>query len=196
MQRSRLCAVGLVLLALIVSPAFAQFSDRDTLIGIDVGGPVFGIYSGSFEQVLLDDVSIYFRGGYENPEYSLWFSESINEAWDVWSVEGQIGANYYPQNLAPEGLFVGIALRPSYVFAKDGAGAGANKAETFTLGFMTQLGYRFVIGPVVLGPYGRFGYAWAFKELTGLTGDDGDQTLGRFGSGFLIRAGIDVSIAF
>ena len=107
-----------MLLALIVSPAFAQFSDRDTLIGIDVGGPVFGIYSGSFEQVLLDDVSIYFRGGYENPEYSLWFRESINEAWDVWSVEGQIGANYYPQNLAPEGLFVGIALRPSYVFGE------------------------------------------------------------------------------
>ena len=181
-----------MLLALIVSPAFAQFSDRDTLIGIDVGGPVFGIYSGSFEQVLLDDVSIYFRGGYENPEYSLWFSESIIEAWDVWSVEGQIGANYYPQNLAPEGLFVGIALRPSWVSASD----GENAADTFTLGFMTQLGYRFVIGPVVLGPYGRFGYAWPFNELTGLTGDDGDQTLGRFGSGFLLRAGIDVSIAF
>ena len=192
MQRSRLCAVALVLLAFIASPAFAQFSDRDTLIGIDVGGPVFGIYSGSFEQVLLDDVSIYFRGGYENPEYSLWFRESINEAWDVWSVEGQIGANYYPQNLAPEGLFVGIALRPSYVSASD----GDNEADTFTFGFMTQLGYRFVIGSVVVGPYGRFGYAWPFNELTGLTGDDGDQTLGRFGSGFLLRAGIDVSIAF
>ena len=191
MQRSRLCAVLIVLLALVVSPAFAQFSDRDTLIGIDVGGPVFGMYSGSFEQVLLDDVSIYVRGGYENPEYSLWFRESMKEAWDVWSVGGQIGANYYPQNLAPEGPFVGLALRPSYVYASD----GEESAETGTLGFMTQLGYRFVIGSVVLGPYGRFGYSWAFRELSGLD-DDNDEFLARFGTGFLIRAGIDVSIAF
>ena len=193
MQRSRLCAVLVVLLALVVSPAFAQFEDRDTLIGIDVGGPVFGIYSGSFEQVLLDDVSIYVRGGYENPEYSLWFAESINEAWDLWSIEGQIGANYYPQNLAPEGLFAGIALRPAYVYASD----GDDEADTFTLGFMTQLGYRLVLGDsVVIGPYGRFGYAWRFNELTGLDGDDSDGTLANYGFGFLIRAGIDVSIAF
>ena len=181
-----------MLLALVVSPAFAQFSDRDTLIGIDVGGPVFGIYSGSFEQVLLDDVSIYVRGGYQNPEYSLLFRESINKEWDLWSVDMQIGANYYPQNLAPEGLFAGIALRPAYVWASD----GGTEAATFTLGFMTQLGYRFVIGPVVVGPYGKVAHAWVFEPLPDFGGDDDDGTLSGFGSGFLLSAGIDVSIAF
>ena len=189
MQRSRLCAVLVVLLALVVSPLFAQFEDRDTLIGIDVGGPVFGIYSGSFEQVLLDDISIYVRGGYENPEYSLLYRESINEEWDLWSIDGQIGANYYPQNLAPEGAYVGVGVRPAFVRVSD----GDTEAETFTLGFTTQLGYRFVIGPVVFGPYGRMAYAWAFKPLP----DFGDEeTLSGFGSGFLLSAGIDVSIAF
>ena len=192
MQRSRLCAVLIVLLAFVVSPLFAQSPGRDTLIGIDVGGPVFGMYSGSFEQVLLDDVSIYVRGGYENPKYSLWFAESINEAWEVWSIEGQVGANYYPQNVAPQGAFVGIALRPAYVYASD----GENEADTFTLGFMTQLGYRLVFDSVVVGPYGRFGYAWRFNELTGLDGDDSDETLANYGFGFILRAGIDVIIAF
>ena len=189
MQRSRLCAVVLVLLALVVSPAFAQFSDRDTLIGIDVGGPVFGIYSGSFEQVLLDDVSIYVRGGYENPEYSLLYRESIEEGWDLWSIDGQIGANYYPQNLAPEGLYAGVGLRPAFVRVSD----GTTEAETFTLGFTTQLGYRLVIGSVVVGPYGRMAYAWAFDSLPAF---GGEETLSRFGSGFLLSAGIDVNIAF
>ena len=191
MQRSRLCAVLIVLLALVVSPVFAQFSDRDTLIGIDVGGPVFGIYSASFEQVLLDDVSIYVRAGYENPEYSLLFRESMKEGWEAWSVDAHIGANYYPQNLAPEGFYAGVALRPAYVSASDGTA----EAETFTLGFMTQLGYRFVIGPVVVGPYGKVAHAWVFDPLPAFDGDD-DEFLSRFGAGFLISAGIDVSIAF
>ncbi|MDE0025929.1 MAG: hypothetical protein OXP69_16070 [Spirochaetaceae bacterium] len=189
MQRSRLCAVLIVLLAVVVSPLFAQFEDRDTLIGLDVGGPVFGIYSGSFEQVLLDDISIYVRGGYENPEYSLLYRESINEEWDLWSIDGQIGANYYPQNLAPEGAYVGVGVRPAFVRVSD----GDTEEETFTLGFTTQLGYRFVIGPVVFGPYGRMAYAWAFNPLP----DFGDEEiLSGFGSGFLLSAGIDVSIAF
>lgn len=189
MHRSRLCAVIVVLLTLAVSPAFAQFPDRDTLIGIDVGGPVFGVYSGSFEQVLLDDVSIYLRGGWENPEYSLLFRESINEGWDVWSLDAQIGANYYPENLAPEGLLAGVALRSAYVSVND----GKTDAQTFTLGFSTQLGYRLAFGSFVVGPYAKMAFAWAFDELPDF---DGEEFLSGFGSGFLLSAGIDVNIAF
>lgn len=181
----------MVPLAFAVSPLFAQFEDRDTLIGIDVGGPVFGIYSGSFEQVLLDDVSIYVRAGYENPEYSLLYGESMKEGWQAWSVDLHLGANYYPQNLAPEGLLAGIGVRPAFVRASD----GKMEKETFTLGFTTQLGYRFVIGSVVFGPYGKVAHAWAFDPLPEFSGDD-DGFLSRFGSGFLVSAGIDVSIAF
>ena len=191
MQRSRLCAVLIVALAFVVSPLFAQFEDRDTLIGIDAGGPVFGIYSGSFEQVLLDDVSIYVRGGYENPAYSLLYQESMKEGWEAWSVDAHFGANYYPQNLAPEGFYAGIGLRPAFVKASD----GTTEAETFTLGFTTQLGYRFVIGSVVIGPYGKMAHAWAFDPLPEFSGDY-EEFLRQFGSGFLLSAGIDVIIAF
>ena len=178
-----------MLSAFVVSPAVAQFEDRDTLIGIDVGGPVFGIYSGSFEQVLLDDVSIYLRGGWQNPAYSLLFQESVDAAWDVWSIDAQIGANYYPQNLAPEGFFAGLGLRPAYASVSD----GETTAETFSLGFITQMGYRLVIGPVVFGPYGKMAYAWPFNEPPAF---GGEEFLSNFGTGFLLSAGIDVSIAF
>lgn len=192
MQGCRFCAVSFLLLTLFVGHAFAQFPDRDTLIGIDAGGPIFGIYAGAFEQVLLDDVGIYVRGGYENPEYSLLFSEPIKEQWDLWSVRGQIGVNYYPQNIAPEGLFVGIALSPAYVWVSD----GETTADTFTLGFGTQLGYRFVFGSFTIAPYGKIDYSWPFEALPEFAGDDDNQTLGSFGTGFLIGAGIDVGIAF
>ena len=194
MQRCRFCAVSFVLLTSLVSPAFAQFADRDTLIRIDAGGPVFGIYAGSFEQVLLDDVSVYVRAGYVNPEYSLLFNEPIREnaGWEAWSIRGQIGANYYPQNLAPEGLFAGVALAPGYVTVSD----GKNPAQTtFTLGFDSQLGYRFVFGSFAIAPHGKIGYFWPFQVPEGLDDDD-DKTLGNFGIRFRIRAGIDVGIAF
>ena len=193
MQRCRFCAVSFVLLTALVSPAFAQFSDRDTLIGIDAGGPVFGIYAGSFEQVLLDDVSVYARAGYVNHEYSLLFNEPFEEreGWEAWSIRVQLGANYYPQNLAPEGMFAGVALAPGYVTVSD----GTTEAETFTLGFDTQLGYRFVFGSFAIAPHGKIGYFWPFEVPEGLD-DDNESTLDSFGIRFQISAGIDVGIAF
>ena len=189
MQQSRLCTAVLVLLALAVSPAFAQFSDRDTLIGIDVGGPVFGIYSGSFEQVLLDDVSIYVRGGYENPEYSLLYRESINEAWELSSIGGQIGANYYPQNLAPEGLFAGVGLRAAFVQASD----GTEEAETFTPRIQHPVGVpardRLGRGRTLRLDVVRVGVRTAARLRR--RGDPEPIRLR-----FLLSAGLDVSIAF
>ena len=52
------------------SAAFAQSDERETLIGVNIGGPVFGVYSGTVQQLLQNDLSIFVRGGYFDPKWS------------------------------------------------------------------------------------------------------------------------------
>ena len=179
-----------------VHPAFAQTDERDTLIGVDLGGPLFGIYSGAFQQLLQNDLSIFVRGVYFNPQWSVVYRDLVPETWTYWSVDVEIGANYYPQDSAPEGFFAGVGVAPGYLFLRD----SINEEVTgFRIGVVTQIGYQVLLGPIALAPRLGMGHQWVFAELD-LLDDDADiqneNGIAGVVTGFMLSAGLDVSIAF
>lgn len=179
-----------------VSVAFAQSDERETLIGVNIGGPVFGVYSGTVQQLLQNDLSIFVRGGYFDPKWSVVYRDLVPETWMYWTVGVEIGANYYPQNSALSGFFAGVGVAPSYLFLRDHEG---KEAAGFRIGAVTQLGYRFVWGPIAVAPRVSMGYQWELAELEGLAEHPDiqhEQGIEGVVSGFTLGAGLDISIAF
>ncbi len=194
MQRRALYLSLAVLLAG-VSPACAQSDERDTLLGVNLAGPLFGVYSGSFQQLLQNDLSIFVRAAYFAPEWSVVYRDLVPEDWTYWAVDGEVGANYYPQDIAPSGFYAGVGLAPSYLFLRDQDG---NEAAGLRLGMVTQVGYQFVWGPIAVGPRASMGYHWVLAELSALEDADVQNENGIKGvvSGFWLGAGLDLSVAF
>lgn len=197
MRRFITCSVLAVLLAA-GSPAFADGHDRDTLIGANLAAPLFGVYSATFQQLVRNDLSIFVRPVFYEPRWGVvWQAERalVPEDWEYWELYADLGANYYPQNNAPEGFFAGLGLAPGYLHLKDGA---ATEAPGFRLGIVTQLGYQFVWGPVAVAPRGSMVYRMPFADLDSL--DDGPlnnpNTIEEVVRGFQLDFGLDLAIAF
>ena len=178
-----------------VSTGFAQSDERETLIGVDIAGPLFGVYSGTFQQLLQNDLSIFVRGVYFDPKWGLVYRELVPESWTYRTVDVEIGANYYPQNSALSGFFAGVGAAPGYLFLRD----HENKVVAgFRIGVVTQLGYRFVWGPIAVGPRVGMGYQWELAELEGLAEHPDiqhEQGIEGVVSGFSLGVGLDISIA-
>ena len=195
-MRRRLFFISLTALLAGLSPAFAQSDERDTLLGVNLAGPLFGIYSGSFQQLLQNDLSIFVRGTYFDPKWGVLYQDLVPEERTYWSADGEIGFNYYPQDSAPSAFYAGLGVSPGYLFLRDQAG---KEAAGFSIGVVTQVGYQFVWGPIAVGPRASMGYQWVLAELGDL---DMEATLkheiGIRGavSGFWLGAGLDLSIAF
>lgn len=178
------------------SPAFAQSDERETLIGVNIAGPVFGVYSGMFQQLLQNDLSIFVRGGYFDPKWSVVYRDLVPETWTYWSVDIEIGANYYPQNSALSGFFAGVGVAPGYLFLRDHKG---REAAGFRIGAVTQLGYRFVWGPIAVAPRVGMGYQWELAELERLSGHPdikNERGIEGVVSGFSLGVGLDISVVF
>ena len=208
-MRRRFFFISLAALLAGVSPAFAQsdadagvagghhlaHAERDTLLGVNLAGPLFGIYSGSFQQLLQNDLSIFVRGTYFDQRWEVVDLVRLPEEWTYWSVDAELGANYYPQDIAPTGFYAGVGVAPSYLFLRDQDG---NEAAGFRMGMVTQVGYQFVWGPVAVGPRGSMGYHWLVAELSALQDRDVQHENGIEGivSGFWLGVGLDLSVAF
>ena len=194
MQR-RVLYLSLAVLLAGVSPAFAQSDERDTLLGVNLSGPLFGIYSGSFQQLLQNDLSIFVRGTYFDQRWNVVDLVRLPEEWTYWTVDAEIGANYYPQDSAPNGFYAGVGVSPSYLFLRDKLG---NEAAGLRLGVITQVGYQFVWGPIAVGPRASMGHQWVLAELAALEDDDVENDAGIKGvvSGFWLGVGLDLSLAF
>ena len=194
MQR-RILYLSVAVLLAGVSPAFAQPDERDTLLGVDLAGPLFGIYSGSFQQLLQNDLGIFVRGTYFDQRWNVVDLVSLPEEWTYWTVDAEIGANYYPQDDAPSGFYAGLGVSPSYLFLRDKSG---NEAAGMRLGVITQVGYHFVLGPIVVGPRASMGHQWVLAGLSALEDADVENDNGIKGvvSGFWLGVGLDLSLAF
>jgi hypothetical protein len=198
-MRRRVLFITVITLAVLltgVSPAFAQTDERDTLIGVDLGGPLFGIYSGAFQQLLQNDLSIFVRGVYFDPQWSVVYRDLVPETWTYWSADVEIGANYYPQDSAPAGFFAGVGVAPGYLFLRDSID---EEVTGFQIGVVTQIGYQVLLGPIALAPRLGMGHQWVFVELD-LLDDDADiqneNGIAGVVTGFMLSAGLDISIAF
>ena len=187
----------LAMLPAAVTLTFAQSDERDTLIGINVASPVLGFYSGSFQQVIRNDLSIFARPVYYSPSWSLLWQgdrELVPASWTYWALYADLGANYYPQDNAPEGFFAGLGVAPGYLVLKDHQDT---EVSGFRLALVTQIGYQFVWGPVAVTPRGNMGYRWVFADFESLEQDVlKNGSIKKVVEGYELEFGLDLAIAF
>lgn len=176
-----------------IGPAFAQSDERDTLIGVDAVGPLFGMYGGTFQQLLQNDLSIFVRGAYFDPKWGVLYRYLVPEDFTYWSADAEIGFNYYPQDSAPSAFFAGLGVVPGYLFLRD---QSDKEAAGFRIGVVTRVGYQFVWGPIVVGPRASMGYQWVPAELGDLRKVRNETGIRGTVSGFWLGVGLDLSIAF
>jgi len=198
-MRRRVLIISLITVAMLltaVSPSFAQSDERDTLIGVNPVGPLFGVYSGGIQQLLQNDLSVFVRGVYFDPKWGVVYRDLVPEGWTYRVVDGEIGFNYYPQDSAPSGFFAGVGVAPGYLFLRDHED---NEVAGFRIGVVTQFGYQFVWGPIAVAPRLGMSHHWEFAALERLAehADIQNQNgIEGIVSGFSLAVGLDISLAF
>lgn len=174
------------------------------LVGINLIGPIFGVYSGSLELSLDDEWSVFLVPTYFNVKASL-IGALIESAgvdrkdYDLWGLSGKIGVNYFLTDPAPLGLLVGAWADPGYLHGRfeDSAVAGSERVtvNSVVLGAGAHVGYRVLLGPVAITPYAGVAYHHVFTEAEGVSADLKSTVSAAF-SRFWIPWGIDLTIAF
>ena len=174
------------------------------LIGLNLLGPIVGIYSGSLELSLDDRWSVFVVPTYFNVKASL-IGALIESGgvdpddYDLWSLSGMIGMNYFLTDPAPTGLFVGAWVDPGYIHGRfeDSAVVGSDPltVDSIVLGGGVHVGYRVLLGPVAITPRIGAAYRHVFTEAEGVS-DDLKTTVSAAFSGFTFPWGIDLAIAF
>lgn len=191
---------------LVAAPSFAQTAeDKTTVIGLNLLGPMVGLYSGSFEQVLDDDLSIFVIPAYYNVKAAIFTALPASmgieaKDYDVWSVSIAAGANYYVNGVSPTGVFAGAWLSPGYAFARfqDTAlpKAGTKQESgTVLLGAGAHVGYRVIWGPVALTPRVGVSYQLAFTPFSGFH-TKMENVVANVNSGLRFPWSIELAIAF
>lgn len=197
-----LTAVGLA-----ATPAFGQTTeDQTTVVGLNLLGPVVGLYSGSFEQAIDDDLSIFVIPTYFNAKLGVFdalasLADIQSEDYDLWYLAVAAGANYFIDGTAPAGVFAGAWLQPGYGRARFEASALADdsqvtlEASTVTLTAGAHVGYRLIWGPVAITPRVGIGYQLALSPVSGF--DTRMRNLvDNVNTGLRFPWGVDVGIAF
>ena len=174
------------------------------LIGLNLIGPIFGVYSGSLELSLDDEWSVFVVPTYFNVKASL-IGALIESAgvdrddYDLWSISGAIGVNYFLTDPAPIGLFVGAWVDPGYLQGRFEGSAVADgeplTVDSFVVGAGAHVGYRVLLGPVALTPRVGAAYHHVFTEAKGVS-EELESTVSAAFSRFSIPWGIDLTIAF
>ena len=175
------------------------------LIGLNLLGPIVGIYSGSLELSLDDRWSVFVVPTYFNVKASL-IGALIESGgvdaddYDLWSLSGMIGANFFLTDPAPTGLFVGAWVDPGYLHGRFEGGALEKDEDSLTvdsivLGGGVHVGYRVLLGPVAITPRIGAAYRHVFTEAEGVS-EDLQTTVSAAFSDFTFPWGIDLAIAF
>ena len=174
------------------------------LIGLNLLGPIVGIYSGSLELSLDDRWSVFVVPTYFNVKASL-IGALIESGgvdpddYDLWSLSGMIGANFFLTDPAPTGLFVGAWVDPGYLHGRFEDSAVADRdpltVDSIVLGGGVHVGYRVLLGPVAITPRIGAAYRHVFTEAEGVS-EDLRTTVSTAFSDFFFPWGIDLAIAF
>jgi len=210
----RFRVVTLLVVACTIAVATSGFAQTATalpgqpaatgLIGLNLLGPIVGIYSGSLELSLDDRWSVFVVPTYFNVKASLLGalieSGGVDpEDYDLWSLSGMIGMNFFLTDPAPTGLFVGAWVDPGYIHGRfeDSAVAGADPltVDSIVLGGGAHVGYRVLLGPVAITPRIGAAYRHVFTEAEGVS-EDLKTTVSAAFSDFHFPWGIDLAIAF
>ena len=176
------------------------------VFGLNLFGPLVGIYSGSLELALDEDWSVFVVPTYFNAKGSLLgalfeIAGVEPDDYELWSISGALGANYFLTDRAPVGLFVGGSVEPGYLYATFKGSALADEdaadleVDTFKIGGGVHVGYRALLGPIAITPRAGLAYHYLAAEADGIS-DDLDRTASAAFSGFSFGWGLDLGIAF
>ena len=200
------CMVAVATSGIAQTQAAEEAPAATGVLGLNLFGPIVGIYSGSLELALHEDWSVFVVPTYFNAKGSLlgalFAIAGVDEDdYELWSVSGALGANYFLAERAPVGLFVGGSVEPGYLSAefKDTALAEQDaeplSLSAFKIGGGVHVGYRVLWGPVAITPRAGLAYHYLSTEAKGL-----DEDLERRSSaaitGFSFGWGLDLGIAF
>ena len=193
--------------ALVAVPGMAQTAeDKTTVVGLNLLGPVVGLYSGSFEQAIDDDLSIFVIPTYFNAKAGIFDALASvaaikREDYDIWFISVAAGVNYFLNGAAPTGVFAGAWLQPGYGYARF-AGSALDRdlgetleGSTVILSAGAHVGYRLIWGPVAITPRVGISYQLALDEVSGF--DTRMRSLAdNVNTGLRFPWGIDLGIAF
>ena len=193
--------------ALVAVPGMAQTAeDKATVVGLNLLGPVVGLYSGSFEQAIDNDLSIFVIPTYFNAKAGIFdalasFADIQPEDYDIWFISVAAGVNYFVNGAAPTGVFAGAWLQPGYGYARfEGSALDPDFDETFedstvTLSAGAHVGYRLIWGPVAITPRVGISYQLALDEVSGFH-PNMRSLADNVNTGLRFPWGIDLGIAF
>ena len=176
------------------------------VFGLNLFGPLVGIYSGSLELAVHDDWSVFVVPTYFNAKVGLLgalveIAGVEKDDYELWSITGSLGANYFLTDRAPVGLFVGGAVEPGYLYAEfkgsalEADDADPLKLDTFKIGGGLHVGYRVLWGPIAVTPRAGLSYHYLLAEAKGLD-PDLERTSSAAFSGFSFGWGLDLGISF
>ena len=205
----------LTVVGLGATPAFGQTTeDQTTVVGLNLLGPAMGLYSGTFEQAIDDELSIFVRPSYFNPTIGILDALATHHCtppkpgciergdWHLWVLSVAAGANYFLDGLSPTGVFAGAWLQPGYGSSSFKETALDPKGDrkpvevsTVILGGGAHVGYRLIWGPVAVTPRVGISYQLALSEVSGF--DSRMRYLvDSVNTGLRFPLGIDIGIAF
>jgi hypothetical protein len=193
--------------AVVATPGFGQTAeDKTTVVGLNLLGPVVGLYSGSFEQAIDDDLSIFVIPTYFNAKAGIFDALASvaaikREDYDIWFISVAAGVNYFVNGAAPTGVFAGAWLQPGYGYARfEGSALDHDLGETLEgstviLSAGAHVGYRLIWGPVAITPRVGISYQLSLDEVSGF--DTQMRSLvANVNTGLRFPWGIEVGIAF
>ena len=193
--------------ALVAVPGMAQTAeDKTTVVGLNLLGPVVGLYSASFEQAIDNDLSIFVIPSYFNAKAGIFdalasFADIRPEDYDIWFISVAAGVNYFVNGAAPTGVFAGAWLQPGYGYARfEGSALNPDFDETFkgstvTLSAGAHVGYRLIWGPVAITPRVGISYQLALDEVSRFH-PNMRSLADNVNTGLRFPWGIDLGIAF
>ena len=193
--------------ALVAVPGMAQTAeDKTTVVGLNLLGPVVGLYSGSFEQAIDDDLSIFVIPTYFNAKAGIFDALASvaaikREDYDIWFISVAAGVNYFVNGAAPTGVFAGAWLQPGYGYARfEGSALDHDLGETLEgstviLSAGAHVGYRLIWGPVAITPRVGISYQLSLDEVSGFN-TQMRSLVANVNTGLRFPWGIDLGIAF
>ena len=193
--------------ALVAVPGMAQTAeDKTTVVGLNLLGPVVGLYSGSFEQAIDNDLSIFVIPTYFNAKAGIFDALASvvaikREDYDIWFISVAAGVNYFVNGAAPTGVFAGAWLQPGYGYARfEGSALERDLGETLEgstviLSAGAHVGYRLIWGPVAITPRVGISYQLSLDEVSGFN-TQMRSLVANVNTGLRFPWGIDLGIAF
>lgn len=205
---TRLAVLVVFVVALGAAPVVAEAQydslvrQHNSLVQVYPLGPLVGLYTASFEQVLDDQLSLVLLPAYHNPQFAL-FRDLADELYgvkglnhddyDAWRLSFDAGLNWFPEGGAPKGFFLGGALAVGYLTVSDQRESPAETDSSVLLGASLHLGYRWILDMVSIAPRASLGYLFGLDQFEDSIGE---KKLQDYGRGLDWDLGVELAIAF